>query len=82
VQAYGGSEPYYQITRIGITSNGTTTYSYTCSRIAKDGSNGDGGAAGRGIESITNYYLATANNTAPEKTAEGWKQSFSQVNFS
>ena len=82
VQSYGGGEPYYQITRIGITSNGTTTYSYTCSRIAKDGTNGDGGVAGRGIQSITNYYLATTNNTAPEKTAEGWKQSFSQVNFS
>lgn len=74
--------PYYQWTRTATTVNSVTSYSYACSRVAKDGNNGDGGTAGRGIQSITNYYLATQNNTAPAiENNSAWKESYAQAGF-
>lgn len=49
-----------------------TSVLYSVSRSGADGKNGSPGAAGRGIKSITNYYLASKDGTGVTTATEGW----------
>lgn len=48
-------------------STSTTLYS-----VAKMGTNGSAGTAGKGITSITEYYLASSSNTGITNSTPGW----------
>ena len=48
-------------------STSTTLYS-----VAKMGTNGSAGSAGKGITSITEYYLASSSNTGITNSTPGW----------
>ncbi len=56
-------------TVITYTDNSTTTM-YAVSR---NGSNGSNGTAGKGISSITNYYLATSSGSGVTTDTSGWQ---------
>ena len=55
--------------RTAITKNGSTTYSnVACIQGAK----GETGSTGKGISSITNYYLASASGSDVTRETAGW----------
>lgn len=60
----------YLWTRTVITyTDGTTTILYSVGRM---GSNGSAGAAGKGVSSITEYYLASASSSGVTISTSGW----------
>lgn len=66
----------YLWTRITLNfSDGTTTQYYSVARQGIDGGQGPSGKAGnpgKGISSITNYYLATGLNSNVTRSSDGW----------
>lgn len=60
----------YLWTRTVITYTDNTTS--TLYSVGRSGTNGTNGAAGKGISSITNYYLATASGSGVTTATTGW----------
>lgn len=58
-------------------STSTTLYS-----VAKMGTNGASGSAGKGITSITEYYLASSSNTGVTTSTPGWTTTVQTISAS
>lgn len=58
-------------------STSTTLYS-----VAKMGTNGSAGTAGKGITSITEYYLASSSNTGITTSTPGWTTTVQTISTS
>ena len=58
-------------------STSTTLYS-----VAKMGTNGAAGTAGKGIQSITEYYLASSSNTGVTTSTAGWTTTVQTISTS
>lgn len=58
-------------------STSTTLYS-----VAKMGTNGSAGSAGKGITSITEYYLASSSNTGITTSTPGWTTTVQTISTS
>lgn len=58
-------------------STSTTLYS-----VAKMGTNGSAGTAGKGITSITEYYLASSSNTGITTSTPGWTTTVQTISAS
>lgn len=70
----------YLWTRTVITyTNNTTSTLYS---VGRSGTNGTNGAAGKGISSITNYYLATASGSGVTTTTSGWTTTIQTISES
>lgn len=57
-------------------SDGTSTTSHSVSR------NGSNGAAGKGIKSVTNYYLASASGSGVTTDTSGWTTTVQNISSS
>lgn len=63
----------YLWTRITLNfSDNTTAQFYSIARQGIDGGTGPSGKTGKGIRSVTNYYLATGLNTSVTRDSDGW----------
>lgn len=70
----------YLWTRTVITyTDSTTTILYSVGRM---GSNGSAGAAGKGVSSITEYYLASASSSGVTTSTSGWTTTIQTITTS
>lgn len=61
----------------GVTINKKFSFS-----VAKKGNTGATGAAGKGVDSITNYYLATTANSGVTTSTNGWTTTVQSITSS
>ena len=61
----------------GVTINKKFSFS-----VAKKGNTGATGAAGKGVDSITNYYLATTANSGVTTSTSGWTTTVQSITSS
>ena len=70
----------YLWTRTVITyTDSTTTTLYSVGRM---GSNGSAGVAGKGVSSITEYYLASASSSGVTTSTSGWTTAIQTITTS
>lgn len=70
----------YLWTRTVLTyTDNTTTTLYSVGRM---GSNGSAGAAGKGVSSITEYYLASASSSGVTTSTSGWTTAIQTITTS
>lgn len=63
-------------------SDGSHTYSYSVSRMGQNGSQGPAGSDGKGIQSISNYYLATTVSSGVTTSTSGWTTTIQTITTS
>lgn len=76
---YGGGSTEYTPSENGVCITGNTGANGVDGTNGKDGSDGKDGTDGVGIQSITNYYLATASSSGVTADTAGWTETVQAI---